>query len=82
MFRGLSGSYEGKIKFAKVNVDDFPQISEKYGVMNLPTIKFFCAGRPVGEIVGYMPEDSLAEEFGKMLKIHRTCVDQSSPVRG
>jgi len=81
VFRRLSGTYEDRIKFATVNVDQNPPIAERYGVMNLPTIKFFCAGRPVGEVVGYLPEDSLRVELDKMLSTHKSCLEQSSPTR-
>lgn len=81
MFRELSGSYAGKIKFVKVNVDEFPQIAKNYGVMNLPTIKFFCAGRAIGELVGYLSAEPLRAELDKVLTVHKACLEQSSPMR-
>jgi len=80
VIRELSGTYGGKAKFAMLNVDENPQIAERYGVMNLPTIKFFCAGRPVGEVIGYMPKDSLKVEVDRMLFTHKSCLEQSSPM--
>jgi len=49
-------------------------------VMGVPTLKFFCAGRPIYEIVGLRSDGELREEFGKVLSIHQRCVFQSSPI--
>lgn len=79
-FEALSSEYQGRVKFAKVNADDNPDIAEKYGVQGLPTLKFFCMGRPVAEIVGYMPKPALKGEIEMNLPIYKQCIDQSSPL--
>ena len=37
----LSKEYSDKMKFVKVNVDENPEIAEKYRIMSIPTIKIF-----------------------------------------
>ena len=37
-FEELSGDYEGKMKFAKLNVDDSGDLAGKFGVMSIPTV--------------------------------------------
>lgn len=79
-FEALAGEYQGRVKFVKVNADDNPDIAEKYGVQGLPTLKFFCEGRPVAEIVGYLPKPALRAEIEKTLPIYKECITQSSPL--
>jgi thioredoxin 1 len=81
-FRALSEEYGGRLKFFKLNVDDSPKVGPRYGVMGLPTLKFFCAGRPLGEIVGYLPRKALKMQLDNMLAAYKDCLDQSTPTTG
>ncbi len=77
----LAPQYDGKIAFVKLNVDDAPLIASRYGVMGLPTLKLFCGGRVVGELVGYMPRNVLKAELDRALTTYRDCLSQSSPLK-
>lgn len=48
----LAGEFEGKALIAKVNVDNSPQLSIKYGVRNIPTIIIIKDGKQIEKIVG------------------------------
>ena len=48
----LHGEYEGKAVIGKVNVDENPAISAKYGIRNIPTVLFFKNGEIVDKQVG------------------------------
>jgi len=80
-FDSLSSEYSGRLVFAKLNAEASPDIASRYGVQGLPTLKFFCAGRPIAEIVGYLPRDSLKAQLDGMLATHKDCVQQSSPLK-
>jgi thioredoxin 1 len=80
-FDSLSEQYTGKLAFAKVNADTSPEICSKYGVQGLPTLKFFCGGKPLAEIVGYMPKPVLQKQLDTMLSIHKDCLQQSSSMQ-
>jgi thioredoxin 1 len=80
-FDSLSDQYSGRLTFAKVNADASPEISSKYGVQGLPTLKFFCAGRPLAEIVGYVPRSVLQKQIDTMLSTHQDCLNQSSTLK-
>ncbi len=55
------------IEFVKVNVDQMPNIaSKKYVIQGIPVVKFFCEGRGVGEVVGYIPKDNFKKDIDKM----------------
>ncbi|XP_037613777.1 thioredoxin-like [Sebastes umbrosus] len=45
-----------KVIFLKVDVDQAPDIAEKYGVQAMPTFIFFKNGKKVGEVVGASEE--------------------------
>lgn len=65
IYEELAEEYGGKVKFYKLNVDDYPQVSMRFGVMGIPTTIFFRGGKPVDRIVGLMPKSIF------MSKIHQ-----------
>ncbi|MFQ5940389.1 MAG: thioredoxin [Nitrososphaerales archaeon] len=81
VFEDLAKEYNNKILFAKVNVEAEQEISSKYGIMGIPIIKFFCDGKEVGEVVGYMPKDQLKREIDKALNSYPQCLAQSSAIK-
>lgn len=46
-------------KVGKLNVDEHPEIAEKYGIMSIPSIKVFKGGQIVKEFVGVQSKDTL-----------------------
>ena len=52
----LAGEYSGKVKIAKLNVDDNKQTPSKYGVKGIPTLMLFKNGAVVDQIVGAVPK--------------------------
>jgi len=61
----LAREYEGKLKVGKVNVDENNALAAKYGVMSIPTLKFFKGGKLVGEMIGAAPKATLEAEIKK-----------------
>ena len=55
----LAAEYDGRIKFAKVDVDSNPITAGKYGVRSIPTLLIFKNGEPVGQVVGAVPKNVL-----------------------
>ena len=77
-FEEVSKQYEGKLVFAKVNVEEHEDVAQANGVMGIPVLKMFCNGRNVGELVGYMTNEKLVSELDKMLGTIPNCLSQSS----
>lgn len=47
------------VAFAKVNVDDVPEVAERYGVMSIPTMIAVKNGEVVETSVGFVPQEML-----------------------
>lgn len=48
----LAGDYSGKIKIAKVNVEEQPDLAQRFNVQGLPTLLYFSKGQVVAQTVG------------------------------
>jgi thioredoxin 1 len=55
----LSGEYDGRFKFCKINVDENQRTASKYQIMSIPMQMFFVDGQKVDEILGAVPEDTI-----------------------
>lgn len=51
----------GRLKVAKVDVDDAPQVAARYGVRGVPTVLVFSGGQKVGQHVGATSREKLLE---------------------
>ena len=60
----ISQEFEGKIKVAKVNVDDNPSLSAQYKVMSIPNMILFENGSEKENIVGARSKDDLVRFLG------------------
>lgn len=64
----VSEKFEGKAKVGKVNVDENGALAQQYGVMSIPTLVVFKAGKPVDQMVGLQSEEHLATKLEEHLK--------------
>jgi len=53
--------YEGKLAIVKVNVDENPNIAQKFGIRSIPTLILFKNGAPQAQKLGAMSKSQLAE---------------------
>lgn len=51
------------IKVGKVNVDEQRALTEKFGIMNIPTLLVFKNGSAVGRIVGFKPKEEILAQL-------------------
>lgn len=63
----LHKDYEGKAVVGKVDVDNNPNISMKFGIRNIPTILFFKNGEIADKQVGAVPKNTLSAKIDKLL---------------
>ena len=63
-------AYENSnIKILNIDVEDSPFISNKYGIKNIPNIKFFKSGKLVDEIVGFVPKERIEQVIRRNLEM-------------
>ena len=62
----LATRYKGKVKVAKMNVDENQQTAQDYGVRGIPTLLVFKGGKVVEQRVGAMPKPDVQ----KMIEPH------------
>lgn len=55
----IAQKYSGKIKIAKMNVDENPFIPMQYYIQAIPTLILYRGGQPVDKIVGALPAPAL-----------------------
>lgn len=55
----LAGEYAGRVKVAKLNVDENPATQGRYRVMSIPTLILFRDGQPVEGLIGAQPKRAL-----------------------
>ena len=63
----MAGEYDGKAKIGKVNVDNNPEISVKYGIRSIPALLIFKDGQVVDQIVGAVPKPQLTKQLDAQL---------------
>lgn len=63
----LAKEYEGKISFAKLDVDHNPKTAGKYSIMSIPTLLLFKKGEPISHIVGFRPKEELKKTLDAAL---------------
>ncbi len=63
----IADKYEGKIRVAKVNLDEHPALASEYGVRSIPAIFIFNNGEVAERAVGVQPEDTLSAMIDRVL---------------
>ena len=49
----FAAEFSGKVKFAKVNIDDAPALAGEYEISSVPTLMVFRDGEPVDQVEGF-----------------------------
>lgn len=63
----LADDFHGKLKVAKVNVDDNPQLAVQFEIRSIPTLLLFKDGEAKERIVGAMGKDALKNKLSPHL---------------
>lgn len=62
----LAEEMKDNFKIGKLNVDENPQTSQKYGIMSIPTIIIFKDGKVAKQITGVQDKESLKAEMNNV----------------
>lgn len=63
----LAAEYDGKALIGKADVDECPELSEKYAIMSVPTVIFFKNGEAVERIVGVSPKSNYVKVLDSII---------------
>jgi thioredoxin 1 len=59
----IARSHSDRLKAVKLNVDDNPETTRRYGVMSIPTLIVFIAGQEKARVVGARGKDAILREI-------------------
>jgi thioredoxin 1 len=63
----LAPSYDGRAVIGKMNVDDNPNVPQRFGVTSIPTMMIFKNGQLVDRMGGVVPKDALQQFIDRNL---------------
>ncbi|HEY8479366.1 MAG TPA: thioredoxin [Spirillospora sp.] len=63
----ISKEHGDKIDIVKLNIDENPQVPQKYGVMQIPTMNVYKGGEVVKQIMGAKPKAALLRDLAEFL---------------
>ena len=63
----LAAEHAGSIDVVKVNVDENPQVTARYGITSIPALNVYSGGEVVKSIIGARPKPVLVKELADYL---------------
>ena len=64
----MSNDYEGRVKFAKLDIDTAESPAMKYNVFSVPSMLVFKNGEEAGRIVGALPPSEISKKLDEYIK--------------
>jgi len=64
----LGGEWADKVRLAKLDVDESPSLTMKFGVMGVPTVILFVNGEAKQRLTGFQSRQRIVEKMGSFLK--------------
>lgn len=56
----LAEEYAGKVKVGKINIDDEPELANRFGIVSIPTVLIFKEGKVAATSIGLKSKEALA----------------------
>lgn len=63
----IASEHDGRLRIAKLNVDDNPATTRRYDVMSIPTLLVFRDGEPVKRLVGAKGKGQLLQDLAEFI---------------
>ncbi len=67
VLENLATEYAGRVRIAKLNVDDNPLTSERFNIRSIPALIIFKGGREVDRMVGVQPKAEIARRLEQVI---------------
>ena len=68
----LAEQYSGKIVFGKVNVDENPHISQRFGIQSIPTLMIVKEGQVIDVMIGALPKGQIENRIEQHIQQRQT----------
>ena len=67
LFEDLSKDFAGRLRFAKISTEEFPQVAEEHDITGIPCLIMFKNGKEVDRIIGFSPKPVLQQKIAGVL---------------
>lgn len=67
VFEEASKEYEGKVKFAKVNVEEERDLAIRHKILGIPALVIFQDGQEIDRIAGFVQKDAIKQKLDSVL---------------
>ena len=67
VLEAIAAEHGDKIDIVKLNVDENPKVTQKYGILNIPTLGVFQNGQVVKELVGARSKSKLLDDLSEFI---------------
>ena len=67
ILKEIAEEMEGKIKIAKLNVDNSPQSAGQYGIRSIPSLLIFKSGSVVEQMIGALPKNTIQQKIDNVM---------------
>lgn len=67
VYEEVSRDYAGKLKFAKISTENFPEIAQEIGITSIPCLIVFKEGKEVDRIIGFHQKEALKAKINALL---------------
>ncbi len=68
VLEAIAAEHEGSLDVVKLNIDENPRTTQKYGILHVPTMSLFVGGHVTKELVGARSRAALERELGEYLQ--------------
>lgn len=68
VFEDLSREFNGRLRFAKLNTDEYPEIASRYSISGIPCLIVMKSGEEMERIVGFAPKEAMKEKISRILE--------------
>lgn len=67
IFEEASKDFAGRLRFAKISTEEYPQIAEQQDITGIPSLIMFKNGKEVDRIIGFSPKPALKQKIEAVL---------------
>jgi thioredoxin 1 len=63
----IAAEHADKIDVVKLNIDENPEVAQRYGILQIPTLNVFSGGEVVKQVIGAKPKSALLRDLADFI---------------